>query len=145
MVGVVMADPSAPETRWPKVFLRRADQATVAMVLAVSLLAMIVHGVYQESYRGRRIEVEEVTPGTIPFSIDINEADWPELTVLPGVGETLAKRIVESREQAGPFRDLDELRRVRGIGPRTLERLKPYLRPLPDWEATAKRKSGRLR
>ena len=53
------------------------------------------------------------------------------------LGETLAKRIVSDREQNGPFRDFDDLRRVRGIGPRTLERLTPYLQPLPDLESTA--------
>jgi competence protein ComEA len=47
------------------------------------------------------------------------------------VGETLARRIVETRAAEGPFVDFDDLRRVRGIGPKTLERMKPYLRPLP--------------
>jgi competence protein ComEA len=58
-------------------------------------------------------------------------ADWPELSLLPGVGETLARRIVESRSKHGRFADLDDLRRVRGIGPKTLERIRPFLRPLP--------------
>ena len=61
----------------------------------------------------------------------MNEADWPELSQLPGVGETLAQRIVESRETAGAFVDNEDLQRVRGIGPRTFERIKPYLRPMP--------------
>jgi competence protein ComEA len=52
--------------------------------------------------------------------------------LLPGVGESLARRIVESRGALGRFADLDELRRVRGIGPKTLERIKPFLRPLPE-------------
>ncbi len=52
--------------------------------------------------------------------------------MLPGVGETLAKRIVESRAAEGRFADVEELQRVRGIGPKTLERMKPYLRPLPE-------------
>ena len=52
--------------------------------------------------------------------------------MLPGVGETLARRIVESRSEAGPFTELEALRRVRGIGPKTLERIRPYLRPVPS-------------
>lgn len=55
--------------------------------------------------------------------------------MLPGLGETLAKRIVASRESEGPFRDHDDLRRVRGIGPRTLERIRPYLLPIPEIES----------
>ncbi len=82
---------------------------------------------------GRRvIEIDRAPRGTAQFQIDINDADWPEFSVLPGVGETLARRIVESRATEGRFADIEELRRVRGIGPKTLERIKPYLRPLPE-------------
>jgi competence protein ComEA len=49
---------------------------------------------------------------------------------LPEIGEALAKGIVESREQDGPFASHDDLDRVRGIGPKTLERIRPYLRPV---------------
>jgi competence protein ComEA len=56
---------------------------------------------------------------------------------LPDVGETLARRIIESRDAAGPFGDHDDLLRVRGIGPRTLERLKPYLLPMPNQQDVA--------
>ena len=45
---------------------------------------------------------------------------------LPGIGPTLAKRIVETRE-AEPFRSVEDLRRVRGIGVKTLEKLRPLV------------------
>jgi competence protein ComEA len=51
---------------------------------------------------------------------------------LPNIGEQLAKRIVEDRALRGPFRELSDLRRVRGIGPKTLDGMKPYLLPLSD-------------
>jgi competence protein ComEA len=56
---------------------------------------------------------------------------------MPGIGEQLSKRIVADREANGPFRDFDDLRRVRGIGPKTLDGMKPYLLPMADIEATA--------
>jgi len=59
---------------------------------------------------------------------------------MPNIGEQLAKRIVAERTDRGPFRDLAELRRVRGIGPKTLESMKPYLLPIPDLETTAEGK-----
>ena len=59
------------------------------------------------------------------------------MCLMPGIGEQLARRIVAERTTGGPFRDWDDLRRVRGIGPRTLEGMRPYLLPMPDWEATA--------
>ena len=69
--------------------------------------------------------------------MDLNEADWPELAQLPDIGETLARRIVESRNRDGPFLDHEDLQRVRGIGPRTLDRVRPYLRPMPEARAIA--------
>ena len=135
--------PDPPEQRWPRLWLRRADQAGLAGVVVVALAAMVGHWLYHGGHRGRMIEVDRVEPGSIAFTVDLNEAQWPELTVLPGVGETIAKRIVEHRAEYGPFRDFDDLRRVRGIGPRTLERLTPYLRPLPGLESTADQGSDR--
>ena len=59
--------------------------------------------------------------------VDVNAADAAELERLPGVGPVLAQRIVEEREQRGPFRSAEELSRVRGIGPKLYERLKDYV------------------
>jgi competence protein ComEA len=47
---------------------------------------------------------------------------------LPAIGETLARRIVEDREQRGPFDSLEDVTRVRGIGPGTFAQIRPYLR-----------------
>jgi competence protein ComEA len=63
--------------------------------------------------------------------IDINKASWAELSLLPGVGEARAKAIVASREKQGPFSRPEDLGRIRGIGPRTIEGLRGYLSPLP--------------
>lgn len=85
--------------------------------------------------RGRLVEIDRAEPRTADFQVDLNEADWPELTLLPGIGETLARRIVDSRRQEGPFLDHEDLQRVRGIGPKTLDRVRPYLRPMPERRA----------
>jgi competence protein ComEA len=83
------------------------------------------------------IDIDMAPPIAVDFKIDVNSADWPELTLMPGIGEQIAKRIVADRTTNGPYRDLDELRRVRGIGPRTLEGMKPFLLPPSEVEATA--------
>ena len=49
------------------------------------------------------------------------------LELLPGVGPAIARRIVESRAAEGPFPTVDALDRVKGIGPRTVERLRPFV------------------
>jgi competence protein ComEA len=134
--------PSSPKTAaWPRLILRRADQAVAAALIAASLLAMAGWWVWQGQLRGRLIEIERAEPIAIDFKIDVNRADWPELALMPNIGEQLAKRIVADRQERGPYRDLAELRRVRGIGPKTLESMRPYLLPLPDLDTTAEAQS----
>jgi len=115
----------------PRWLLRRADQAAVAALVLLALAAMGGWWASHGGWRGKLIEVERAEPLAARFEVDINHADWPELIQLPGIGETLAQRIVESRQTDGPFVDHEDLRRVRGIGPKTLEQMRPYLRPMP--------------
>jgi competence protein ComEA len=128
-----MSDPS-PHPRW---LLRRADQAAVAALVASAAVAMggwwLAHG----GWRGQLIEIERADPLATRFEVDINTAEWPELLQLPGIGPKLAHRIVESRQTTGPFADNDDLRRVRGIGPKTMEQIRPYLRAMPGRSSMA--------
>jgi competence protein ComEA len=55
--------------------------------------------------------------------MDVNRATAAELELLPRIGPTLAGRIVEERERGGPFASVQDLQRVRGIGPATVARL----------------------
>lgn len=59
--------------------------------------------------------------------VDINRAGPSELERLPGIGPVLAQRIVDYRQRHGPFRTVDDLLAVSGIGPKVLERLRPYV------------------
>lgn len=59
--------------------------------------------------------------------VDINHSPAAEFTILPGIGEVLALRIVADREQRGPFASVDDLRRVPGIGERTLDRIRDFV------------------
>jgi len=58
--------------------------------------------------------------------VNVNEATAEELECLPGIGKTLAARIIAYRNEHGPFSSLDELEKVSGIGKETIERLRPY-------------------
>ncbi|MEX2318193.1 MAG: helix-hairpin-helix domain-containing protein [Pirellulales bacterium] len=115
-----------------RALLRRADQAAVAALVVAALTGMGVYCVVQGGPRGELIEIDRAAPLEARFLVDINRAEWPELAELPEIGPTLAQRIVDSRVSAGPYRDHEDLRRVRGIGPVTLERVKPYLLPMPQ-------------
>ena len=129
-MGVKPQATQPPSGRWRPI-LRRMDQAAVAVLVLFALVGMGVYWVVQGGPRGELIEIDRADPLTARFLVDINKADWPELAELPEVGETLARRIVDSRVKDGEFRDHDDLRRVRGIGPATLERVRPYLMPMP--------------
>lgn len=132
-----MPEPAKPKQSkvggW-RPLLRAADQAAVAGLVLVALVGMGVYWVVAGGPRGTLIEIDRAEPLTARFQVDINQAQWPELAQLPQVGETLARRIVESRAAAGRFVDHDDLLRVNGIGPRTLERMKPFLLPMPGQE-----------
>jgi competence protein ComEA len=122
--------------------LRRMDQAAVATLVLFALVGMGVYWFVQGGHRGELIEIDRVEALTARYLVDINAAEWPELAELPELGETLARRIVESRATAGPFTDHDELLRVNGIGPRTLDTLRPYLLPMPEQDSVAGDNSG---
>ncbi len=64
-------------------------------------------------------------PGAAPVvvKLDLNRATLEEIRLLPGVGDSLSRRIAERR----PFHSVEDLQHVPGIGPKTLAQLKPYL------------------
>ncbi|SHK21860.1 ComEA family DNA-binding protein [Rhodothermus profundi] len=63
-----------------------------------------------------------------PEPLNVNTATAEELERLPRIGPVLARRIVEYRKTHGPFRHVDELEAVPGIGPKTLQELRPLIR-----------------
>lgn len=121
----------------PRPLLRRGDQAIVAALVLLAFVAMGVYWFIQGGPRGELIQIDRAEPLEAKYLVDINKADWPELAELPEVGETLARRIVDSRQADGVFKDHEDLRRVRGIGPLKLEAIKQYLMPMPDKEDVA--------
>ncbi len=64
---------------------------------------------------------------TLGIPLSLNKAPEAELTAIPGVGPGIARAIAQERTIRGRFERLDELRQVRGIGPRLYERMKRYL------------------
>ena len=59
--------------------------------------------------------------------IDINQADPVELIRLPGIGKSTAAKITAYRDANGPFKSVEELLNVKGIGPDKLEKIKPLV------------------
>src|SRR5262245_46490096 len=105
-----MNNPSQKPERpgWPRLVLRRRDQAVVAAGVAVSLAAMAVAWLWHGPLGRGLVDIDRAEPIAVDFKIDINRADWPELALMPNVGEQLAKRIIADRGEKGPFRELSE-------------------------------------
>jgi competence protein ComEA len=59
--------------------------------------------------------------------IDVNTADVAELSGLPGIGPKIAERIDAYRQANGPFKSIDDLMEVKGIGPAKFEKLKSLI------------------
>lgn len=121
---LLMAD-SPTHPHW---LLRHRDQTAVAGLVLVAILAMLGWWFANGGWGGRLTDIDEQKPLPIHFEVDINTAEAPELMQLPGVGQKLAERIIESRQTDGRFESVDDLMRVHGIGRKTMAKLRPYLR-----------------
>lgn len=73
---------------------------------------------------GDGVPVGGAEMGAAAGPVDLNAADVTALDALPGIGPVLAQRIVEHRDQQGPFTSVDDLTSVSGIGPAVLSRIR---------------------
>jgi competence protein ComEA len=126
-----------PDDR-PRFWLRRGDQVFVASLLTVGLVLVSVHWLKLSEWGRRPVEVDRLPAGEYQYMVDINRATWVEWAQFDGIGETLAKRIVADRQTRGLFESIDEVQRVKGIGPKKFAQMRPYLSIEPA-EATASR------
>jgi len=68
------------------------------------------------------------TAATADAPVDLNAATVDQLTTIPGIGRVTAERIVQWREQNGPFRRPEDLMKVKGIGDKSFDKLRPYIK-----------------
>lgn len=69
----------------------------------------------------------ELPPEEKPELLNINTATAKDLQTLPGIGPAMSEKIIQHRKEHGNFASVDALTEVKGIGVKTLERLKPYV------------------
>lgn len=113
-------------------WLTSRERGTLWALSVSAALALAVHGYRQHQ---QRVDVRVVPADvaawdaalTAARTCRLNTATPADLERLPGIGPTLATRIVTFRDTHGPFRSVDELARVAGIGPTLLHRLREYL------------------
>lgn len=84
------------------------------------------------SHAGMSIAPAATTDERTGPALNLNLATRAELRLIPGIGDALSQRIIDYRERHGDFRSIEELRKVSGVGPKTLERIRPHLYVIPE-------------
>ena len=64
--------------------------------------------------------------------IDLNKATLIQLSTLPGVGRTMAQRIMDYRTSKSKFTSVEELLKIKGVGPKKFEKIKPFVKVGPE-------------
>ena len=100
--------------------------------LAINLAALLTDGAQlivprTVSVTGGGAAAAEASTASGVDKININTADQAALESLPGIGPSLAQRIIEHRDTNGPFGSIQDLLDVSGIGEKTLANLEPYI------------------
>lgn len=113
------------------------SETTALGALLASILALLVwHGWWTRS-PPRPLPVKRNPAQSPAYQVDLNQAAVLELLHLPGVGPQLAQRIIDNRQRHGPYTSLEDLARVKGVGKKLIERLRPYAKasaPAPPAE-----------
>lgn len=103
----------------------KRGRSTLGTAICLVVLAFAVAG-------GIAVTAEAEDAGAadsaVARQIDINKASAVELTAIPGVGNSIAQRIVEFREKEGPFRRVEDLLKIRGIGEKSFQKLRPHVK-----------------
>ena len=98
---------------------------TILCTLAMAVL--ISQGFSAEQDGASQPADQAESAALVADKIDINQADPVELTKLPGIGTSTAAKIAAYRDANGPFKSVEELLNVKGIGPDKLEKIKPLV------------------
>jgi len=119
----------SPGSRLQDALAQAGGLSATADTAAVNLAQLLQDGQHihvpergeSSSHRGRK---RRATPTATPvFPVDVNRASLAALQTIPGVGPAMAARIVAGR----PYGQVEDLLRVKGIGPATLAKLQPYV------------------
>lgn len=104
---------------------KKASAILTLLITGAFVLALTVTAVYRHYTLG----VYDVPPPYYSYDgkFNINTATPEMLDLLPGLGTVLSNRIVEYREEHGPFRSTDDLENVKGIGQGTIDKIIDYI------------------
>ena len=115
--------------------------STGAALALASLLVLTGAANWPEPVRPPAVPQAEAVPGALlpppvrawwVWRVDVNAAGAHEFATLPGIGPAMADRLVRTRDDLGGFVDAASLTQTPGIGDRTLQRIRPWIRVAPE-------------
>jgi competence ComEA-like helix-hairpin-helix protein len=101
------------------------------LLLAAAVMLLGIHFIASLRWATRPTDREH----GLDYRVDLNRADRAELLQLPGVGDSLAQRIIDYRKARGGFNRVEDLLHLHGVGSAKLDRLRPWVWVGPDDEA----------
>ena len=109
----------------------RSSSILLATTVCVLLLAAAVYALRHPQ------SIDQQQPISLGYRVDVNHADAATLELLPGIGPSIARYIVEHRQELGQFRTVADMERVPRIGRITAARLAPWIHFGNDTSAIA--------
>ncbi len=99
----------------------------IALLLAVLFTFVTGFTALPAAAAGKTSKATSAAKMQMSTKVDINTADQTALETLPGVGPSTAAAIIAFRKANGRIKSADDLLKVKGIGPKKMEKMKPYL------------------
>ena len=103
--------------------LTRQERVVLVFLTGLALFGLGLNFAVKISIRPETYIVEEDSFA----KIDINGVDYSGLAEIKGISPKLARKIIDFRDKNGPIRELEELKKIKGVGDYRLRRLKEYL------------------
>lgn len=105
--------------------LTRQEKSVLLVIIFAALVGMGISFLFKTVPTAGKIYAQ--AKFNKPSKININTADKQLLVTLPGIGPKTAKKIIGWRLKNGKFSDISQLKQIKGIGDKKLERIKPFL------------------
>ena len=105
--------------------MHRRKRNGISVVFVILVLMLIVNPAICQDKEDESVKANETLASMT--QVNINEADADTLSTLKGIGEDRALKIIEYREQNGPFQKPEDIMKVKGIGQKIFEQNKDFI------------------
>ncbi len=128
-VSGTTVDSGTPAKAEPNVVLgfRPRDRRIMTVLMSILLLWLVCEWILVATRRPDPLLLQRGSEFHANFRVNVNDSIWVDWTQLEGIGPSLAQRIVVYRNLHGRFSSIEDVARVPGIGPTTLDRIRPWL------------------